>query len=367
MGSPYPNPDRAIILGIETSCDETAAAIVRGDGAILAETLVSQVEDHTPYGGVVPEIAARAHLEHADVLVAKAIGDAGIRYEDLSAVAATAGPGLIGGVIVGTMTAKAVSIAHDIPYLAINHLEGHALSPRLTQPGIVPVVFPYLLLLVSGGHCQLLSVRGVGDYRRLGATIDDALGEAFDKTAKLLGLGFPGGPAVQKAAASGDAMRFTLPRPLYGRPGCDFSFSGLKTSVRQTLERLPEPVDIQTKHDIAAGFQKAAVAAVLDRTRRGWAMAVEDGVEHTALVCAGGVAANTALRNGLEILAEELGCAFVIPPPHLCTDNAQMIAWAGLERLAIEPNANDPLDFKPRPRWPLDPQAAPLAFAGAKA
>jgi len=367
MGSPHPNVSDHLVLGLETSCDETAAAVVRGDGAVLAEALVSQIDDHAPYGGVVPEIAARAHLEHADVLVAEAMRRAGVGFGDLTAVAATGGPGLIGGVIVGTMTAKAIAIAHGLPYLAVNHLEGHALSPRLTAPDVAPVAFPYLLLLVSGGHCQILSVRGVGDYRRLGATIDDALGEAFDKTAKLLGLGFPGGPAVQNAATTGDAKRFALPRPLAGRAGCDFSFSGLKTAVRQTLEKQAQPVDDQTKHDIAASFQAAAVATVLDRTRNGWAMATADGAHHTALVCAGGVAANTALRVGLNGLAADLGCPLVVPETRLCTDNAQMIAWAAIERLARDPNDHDSLGFKPRPRWPLDPNAAPMAFAGAKA
>jgi N6-L-threonylcarbamoyladenine synthase len=360
-----PAPD-ALVLGIETSCDETAAAVVRADGAVLSEALVSQTAEHTPFGGVVPEIAARAHLDHADSLVARAMADAGVGFGDLRAVAATGGPGLIGGVIVGTMTAKAIALAHGLPYLAINHLEGHALSPRLVDPGAARPAFPYVLLLVSGGHCQILSVRGPGDYRRLGATIDDALGEAFDKTAKLLGLGFPGGPAVERAAERGDPARFDLPRPMIGKPGCDFSFSGLKAAVRRTVEGLEDGLTAQTAADIAASFQRAAVAAVVDRTRRGWRMAADD-TPHIALVCAGGVAANGALRAALDTLAAELGCALVVPPPALCTDNARMIAWAALERLAVDPAADDGLDFKPRPRWPLDAAAAPLAFAGQKA
>ncbi|MHC8508778.1 MAG: tRNA (adenosine(37)-N6)-threonylcarbamoyltransferase complex transferase subunit TsaD [Rhodospirillales bacterium] len=361
-----------IVLGLETSCDETAAAVVRGDGQVLAEALVSQTDEHARFGGVVPEIAARAHLESVDRITARAMAEAGVGFEDLTAAAAAAGPGLIGGVIVGAMTAKAVALAHDIPFLAVNHLEGHALSPRLTPPGAARPEFPYLLLLVSGGHCQLISVAGFGRYRRLGATIDDALGEAFDKTAKLLGLGFPGGPAVERAAAKGDAGRFELPRPMRGRPGCDFSFAGLKSAVRRTVEKLDgapgakpgAKIDAQTKADIAAAFQLAAVETVIERTRRGWNMLE---TPPPALVCAGGVAANGALRRALAALAEDLGCALHIPEPSLCTDNARMIAWAALERLAHNPDAADGLDFKPRPRWPLDPDAAPLAYAGAKA
>lgn len=366
MTTPHPSNADCLVLGIETSCDETAAAVVRADGTVLSEALISQIADHTPFGGVVPEIAARAHLDHTDSLVAKALADAGVGFADLRAVAATGGPGLIGGVIVGTMTAKAIALAHGMPYLAINHLEGHALSPRLVEPGAEKPAFPYLLLLVSGGHCQLISVRGPGDYRRLGATIDDALGEAFDKTAKVLGLGFPGGPAVERAAAHGDANRFDLPRPMVGKPGCDFSFSGLKAAVRRTVDKLDGPLDDTTAADIAAAFQSSACRAVVDRTRRGWAMA-QESMPHTALVCAGGVAANAALRAALDTLADELGCPLFVPHPSLCTDNARMIAWAAHERLAVDPSAADGLDFKPRPRWPLDAEAAPLAFAGQKA
>ncbi|GAA0571966.1 tRNA (adenosine(37)-N6)-threonylcarbamoyltransferase complex transferase subunit TsaD [Caenispirillum bisanense] len=344
-----------IVLGIETSCDETAAAVVDDSGRILSEVVLSQFEEHRPYGGVVPEIAARSHLDHIDRLVAEAMTRANIGFDALDGVAATAGPGLIGGVIVGVMTAKTIAAVHDKPFLAVNHLEGHALTARLTDG----VAFPYLLLLVSGGHCQILAVEGVGRYRRLGTTIDDAAGEAFDKVAKMLGLGYPGGPAVQRAAEAGDPRRFPFPRPMKGRPGCDFSFSGLKTAVRQMVERLPPgPLTAQDKADLAAGFQAAVVDSIADRVKRAVA-----GFNGSALVVAGGVAANTALRAKLQALAAQAGLAFVAPPLRLCTDNAAMIAWAGLERLKA--GQNDPLDFKPRPRWPLDPEAPKSTGAGA--
>ncbi|SOD98919.1 tRNA (adenosine(37)-N6)-threonylcarbamoyltransferase complex transferase subunit TsaD [Caenispirillum bisanense] len=344
-----------IVLGLETSCDETAAAVVDDSGLILSEVVLSQFEEHRPYGGVVPEIAARSHLDHIDRLVDEAMTRAGLSYDALDAVAATAGPGLIGGVIVGVMTAKAIAAVHGKPFLAVNHLEGHALTARLTDK----VAFPYLLLLVSGGHCQILAVEGVGRYRRLGTTIDDAAGEAFDKVAKMLGLGYPGGPAVQAAAERGDARRFPFPRPMKGRPGCDFSFSGLKTSVRQMVETLPPgPLSEQDKADLAAGFQAAVVDSIADRVKRALA-----GFRGTAFVVAGGVAANSALREKLQALAAQAGLPFVAPPLRLCTDNAAMIAWAGIERLKA--GESDPLDFRPRPRWPLDPDAPKSTGAGA--
>lgn len=353
-----------IVLGIETSCDETAAAVVRDDESparrVLAERVLSQLAEHRPYGGVVPEIAARAHLEHVDRLVAAAMAEANVGFADLDGVAATGGPGLIGGVIVGVMTAKAIAAVHGKPFLAVNHLEGHALTARLSDD----VPFPYLLLLVSGGHCQILVVEGVGRYRRLGTTIDDAAGEAFDKVAKMLGLGYPGGPAVQRAAEHGDPTRFPLPRPLKGRPGCDFSFSGLKTAVRQTVEKLPPgPVGDRDARDLAASFQAALVEATLDRVGRAVRRFRMEWPEGRTLVAAGGVAANAPLRAGLTALAAAEDLVFVAPPHKWCTDNAAMIAWAGIERLRL--GLVDPLDFKPRPRWPLDPAAPPSVGAGA--
>ncbi len=341
-----------IVLGIETSCDETAAAIVTGDRRVLAEPVLSQIEEHQAYGGVVPEIAARAHLEHLPGLIARAIEEAGIGFDALDAVAGTGGPGLIGGVHVGVMTAKAIASVHGLPFLAINHLEGHALSVRLVDED---VTFPYLLLLVSGGHCQLLSVEGVGKYRRLGTTLDDAAGECFDKVAKMLGLGFPGGPAVERAARTGDAARFKLPRPMRGRAGCDFSFSGLKTAVRYAAEALP-PGSLGERDiaDLCASFQAAAVDVLADRCANAISM-FEAKNEGPAFVAAGGVAANAAVRGKLEELALSHGFRFVAPPPRLCTDNAAMIAWAGIERLKL--GLTDSLDFKPRPRWPLDAAA----------
>jgi N6-L-threonylcarbamoyladenine synthase len=339
------------VLGIETSCDETAAAIVRSDRRIVSSIVLSQTPLHAMHGGVVPEIAARAHLDHVDAIIQEALSTARLILEDVDAVAATVGPGLIGGLIVGAMTGKAMALARGIPFLAINHLEGHALSARL-QPG---VDFPYLLLLVSGGHCQLLCVEGVGRYTRLGTTIDDAAGEAFDKTAKLLGLGYPGGPALERAAAAGDETRFALPRPLLGRPGCDFSFSGLKTAVRLLVDKLgPEPGGRDVA-DIAAAFQRATADVVADRTAHAIAMVRARSIEPSALVVAGGVAANGRIRATLTALGAAHGLELKAPPPALCTDNAAMIAWAGLERLD---RGGDPLDMPVRPRWPLDPRAA---------
>ncbi|MDH3232079.1 MAG: tRNA (adenosine(37)-N6)-threonylcarbamoyltransferase complex transferase subunit TsaD [Alphaproteobacteria bacterium] len=342
------------VLGIETSCDETAAAVVRSDRVILAERLLTQLDEHAPFGGVVPEIAARAHLSHLDGLIGAATTAAGVDFADLDAIAATGGPGLIGGVMVGVTTAKAIAAVHNLPFLAVNHLEGHALSVRLVD---AEVAFPYLLLLVSGGHCQLLAVEGVGRYRRLGSTLDDAVGESFDKVAKMLGLGYPGGPALERAAADGDPARFSLPRPMAGRPGCDFSFSGLKTAVRQAAEGLPAgDFDASDLADLAASFQAAVVDVLADRGAAAmevFGAAVKNGgVPMPAFVVAGGVAANQAVRARLEALAGEHDFRFVAPPAALCTDNAAMIAWAGIERLAL--GLTDPLDFKPRPRWPLD-------------
>jgi len=347
----------ALILGIESSCDESAAAIVDSDAPdlatrIVAQHIASQDEAHRPYGGVVPEIAARAHAEKIAPLIAATLADAGLDLAEMDAIAATAGPGLIGGVMVGLVTAKALAMAGDKPLLAVNHLEGHALSPRLADPTLE---YPYCLLLVSGGHCQLLEVRGVGDYRRLATTIDDALGEAFDKTAKLLGLGYPGGPAVEALALSGNAGAVPLPRPLLGSADPHFSFAGLKSAVARA-----KASGAFADADIAASFQQAAIDCVLDRTRR----AVEGLTGMTALVVAGGVAANQAMRTALEALAASRGLRFVAPRAALCTDNAAMIAWAGAERLTA--GLRDPLDFIARPRWPLDAAAAPARGAGVK-
>ncbi len=335
-----------IVLGIETSCDETAAAVVRDDRAMLSNLVVSQLEEHRPYGGVVPEIAARSHLEQIDGLVERAMREADIGFHELDGVAATGGPGLIGGVLVGMMTAKAIALVHDLPLVAVNHLEGHALTARLTEG----LSFPYLLLLVSGGHCQLLAVKGPGVYRRYGTTLDDAVGEAFDKTAKLLGLPYPGGPAVEEAARDGNAKRFAFPRPMRGRPGCDFSFSGLKTAVARTARGAE--MDREFVADAAASFQTAVGEALEDRTRNAIQRFKTEEPEGTTLVVAGGVAANADLREKLDALAGEEDFRFVAPPPALCTDNAAMIAWAGIERLQL--NMTDTLAFAPRPRWPLE-------------
>lgn len=347
-----------ILLGIETSCDETAAAVVDDSGTIRAQPLLSQLDDHAPYGGVVPEIAARGHLEHLDGLIDLALRDAGIGFGDLDGVAATAGPGLIGGVLVGTMAAKAIAAVHGLPFIAVNHLEAHALTARLTHR----VPFPYLLLLVSGGHCQILAVMGVGAYTRLGTTLDDALGEAFDKVGKMLGLGYPGGPAVERAAEGGDPDRFPLPRPLIAKPGCDFSFSGLKTAVRQTVDRLPAgPIDEKDAADLCAAFQSAAGDILVDRCKNGLVRFRDLAGADGPLVVAGGVAANQYLAGRLATL----DIAVVTPPMALCTDNAAMVAWAGIERLKL--HITNDLDFKPRPRWPLDPGAPTAVGGGVKA
>jgi N6-L-threonylcarbamoyladenine synthase len=352
-----------IVLGVETSCDETAAAVVADgpSGPRICSNLVrTQLVDHQPYGGVVPEIAARAHLDHLGDLVLRALADAAIPLAEIDGVAAAAGPGLIGGLIVGTMMAKGIAWAAGKPFVAVNHLEAHALSVRLTED----LTFPYLLLLVSGGHCQLLACGGVGRYARLGTTLDDAAGEAFDKTAKLIGLGYPGGPAIERAARDGDDRRFALPRPLAGRPGCDFSFSGLKTAVRR-ITRESGPLDPRGQADLAASVEAAICDALCDRTANAIAWFRRNHPEGTSLVVAGGVAANACLRRRLAALADATGLRFVAPPPALCTDNAAMVAWAGLERLRL--GLVDGLDAAPRPRWPLDAGAPARPGAGVKA
>src|SRR5579884_140340 len=342
-----------IVLGIETSCDETAAAVVarRGDRPeILANRVWSQLAEHAPYGGVVPEIAARAHLDRLDALIAGAVADADIALDDVDAVAAAAGPGLIGGLIVGTSMAKGLAWALDKPFVAVNHLEAHALTPRLAATAAGSVDFPYLLLLVSGGHTQLIACAGVGDYRQLGTTRDDAAGEAFDKTAKLLGLGYPGGPAIERAARGGNPGRFALPRPLRGRGGCDFSFSGLKTAVRQIAGG--ETPGSETVADLAAAVELAIADTLVDRTANAIRWFREHHPEGEVLAAAGGVAANAHLRRRLVSLAADFGLRFAAPAPALCTDNAAMIAWAGVERFGL--GLVNGFDAAARPRWPLD-------------
>ena len=343
----------SLILGIESSCDETAAALVTSDRRILAHKLAGQESAHRPFGGVVPEIAARAHVEILPALIEDVLAEADIALDEVDAIAATAGPGLIGGVMVGLVTAKGLALASGKPLVAVNHLEGHALSPMLSQPDLA---FPYLLLLVSGGHCQLLLVEGVGRYRRLATTIDDAAGEAFDKSAKLLGLGFPGGPAVERAAETGDPRAVPLPRPLVGSGEPHFSFAGLKSAVLRARDSGRYGAE-----DIAASFQQAVVDCLLDRTER----ALRESRGATALVVAGGVAANQAVRTALTGLAAAHGLPFVAPPLWLCTDNAAMIAWAGA--LRYEAGLVDGLDAPARARWPLDPAAERARGAGVKA
>ncbi len=351
------------ILGIETSCDETAAAVVRrlpdGSGEIVSNIVLSQIDDHAPYGGVVPEIAARVHIRHLDGLIARAMKEAGITFSALDGVAATAGPGLLGGVIIGLTTAKAIAMAHNKPLLAINHLEGHALTPRLLEP----CPFPYLLLLISGGHTQFQLVEGVGCYRRLGTTIDDALGEAFDKTAKLLGLGYPGGPLVEQYARRGNPQRFDFPRPLKGRKDCNFSFSGLKTAVRETVHDLGH-LSVQDIADVCASFEAAVAETLQDRLKMAFGFFREayPDVKKPSLIVAGGVAANATLKNIFATSADEFNFKLIVPPASLCTDNAAMIAWAGAERLAL--GLVDDLDFMARARWPLDDVSAPIYGSG---
>ena len=341
-----------LILGLESSCDDSAAALVTGDRRILAQAVVGQNSAHQPYGGVVPEIAARAHVEVLPGLIARVMAEAGVGPSELDAVAATAGPGLIGGVMVGLLAGKGLALAAGKPLIAVNHLEGHALSPCLTDPELK---FPYLLLLASGGHCQLLEVRGIGDYRRLATTIDDAAGEAFDKAAKLLGLPYPGGPAIELLAREGDPAAVPLPRPLLGSVEPHFSFAGLKSAVQRAVAS-----EAFAAADVAASFQQAVVDCLLDRTRRAFKAS-----DAPALVVAGGVAANGVIRAALQRLAADHGRAFSCPPSWLCTDNAAMIAWAGAERFAA--GMIDPLDAPARARWPLDPAADAVRGAGVKA
>ncbi|WP_295808130.1 tRNA (adenosine(37)-N6)-threonylcarbamoyltransferase complex transferase subunit TsaD [uncultured Nitratireductor sp.] len=354
------------ILGIETSCDETAAAVISNEGGkaeILSNVVLSQIADHAAFGGVVPEIAARAHVEALDGVIAAALDSADLSLGEIDAIAATAGPGLIGGLIVGLTTAKAIAAALGKPLIPVNHLEGHALTARLTDG----IQFPYLLLLVSGGHTQIVHVEGVGRYQRWASTIDDALGEAFDKTAKLLGLPYPGGPSVEKAATGGDPKRFAFPRPLKGEARPDFSFSGLKTAVRREASELA-PLGEDDIADICASFQQAVTETLTDRVARSLARFNEThcAIETPTLVVAGGVAANQAIRTALDALCETTGFRLVAPPIRLCGDNAAMIAWAGLERLEAGLDPDNALGFAPRPRWPLDEASAPLFGAGKR-
>lgn len=355
-------PDTLTLLGLESSCDDTAAAVVRHvpgrAPAILSSVVAGQADLHAPFGGVVPEIAARAHAERLDHCVEQALDRAGVTLADLDGVAVTAGPGLIGGVLSGVMTAKALAAALDLPLVGVNHLAGHALTPRLTDG----LEFPYLMLLVSGGHCQFLAVQAADRFTRLGGTIDDAPGEAFDKVAKVLGLPQPGGPAVEAEAAAGDPARFPLPRPLLDRPGCDLSFSGLKTAVlraRDGLVAAQGGITRQDRRDLCAGFQAAVADVLAEKTRRALAAS---GM--AALAVAGGVAANATIRARLTAVCAAAGARCVAPPLRLCTDNAAMIAWAGIERLRL--GLTDGMDLPARPRWPLDDRAAPMIGAGRK-
>ena len=342
------------VLGIETTCDETAAAIVQrkpdGTAEILSNEVMSQIRQHAAYGGVVPEIAARAHVDVLDRLIERAVAKAGMKMPEIDAIAAAAGPGLIGGVIVGLTAGKAMALALRKPFIAVNHLEAHALTPRLTDT----IAFPYLLLLVSGGHTQLVAVKGVGDYMRLGATVDDAVGEAFDKIAKMLGLPYPGGPLVERHAAEGDPERFAFPRPMAGRPKPDFSLSGLKTAVRLESEKIA-PLTATDINDLCASFQAAVVDTIIDRIRVATRLFRERVGPCETIVAAGGVASNDAIRRAMARYCGEAGVRLVIPPPNLCTDNGAMIAWAGIERLQL--GLTDDMTFPARPRWPLDATA----------
>lgn len=342
----------ALILGLESSCDDSAAALVTSDRQILAQAVVGQADRHRPFGGVVPEIAARAHVEILPDLIRQVLQEADISVNEVDAIAATAGPGLVGGVMVGLLAGKGLALSTGKPLVAVNHLEGHALSPRLTDAALQ---FPYLLLLASGGHCQLLEVRGVDQYRRLATTIDDAAGEAFDKSAKLLGLGYPGGPAVERLAKTGDPHAVPLPRPLVGSGEPHFSFAGLKSAVQRAVQSGDHKPE-----DIAASFQQAVVDCFIDRTR----LALEES-DAPALVVAGGVAANRSVREALQSLAGDYGRRFSVPPGWLCTDNAAMIGWAGIERFAA--GMVNPLDTPARARWPLDEGAEKVRGAGVKA
>jgi len=365
QGLKLANDKWMLVLGIETTCDETAAAVIErredGSGRILSNIVRSQTEEHIPFGGVVPEIAARAHVDALDGIIATAMKESGLRFTQLSAVAAAAGPGLIGGVIVGLTTAKAIAMVHDTPLIAVNHLEAHALTPRLT----CALAFPYCLFLASGGHTQIVAVTGVGQYVRLGTTVDDAMGEAFDKVAKMLGLPYPGGPEVERAARDGDPGRFAFPRPMLGRPDANFSLSGLKTAVRNEASRMGtlEPQDIS---DLCAGFQAAVLESTADRLSVGLRLFHEQFGAPRALVAAGGVAANQAIRGALQDVAAKAQTTLIIPPPALCTDNGAMIAWAGAERLAL--GMIDTMDAPPRARWRLDENAVvPAGFANTRA
>jgi N6-L-threonylcarbamoyladenine synthase len=359
------NDTPTIVLGIETTCDETAAAVVErhsnGSGKILSNIVRSQTEEHAAFGGVVPEIAARAHVDVLDGIVRRAMTEAGVGFAQLSGVAAAAGPGLIGGVIVGLTTAKAIAMVHDTPLIAVNHLEAHALTPRLT----CALAFPYCLFLASGGHTQIVAVVGVGDYVRLGTTVDDAMGEAFDKVAKMLDLPYPGGPEVERAASAGDPKRFAFPRPMLGRADANFSLSGLKTAVRNEAGRL-YPIEPQDVSDLCASFQAAVLESTADRLSVGLRLFTEKFGPPRALVAAGGVAANQAIRSALQDVAAKAQTTLLIPPPVLCTDNGAMIAWAGAERLAL--GLVDTMDAAPRARWLLDANAtAPAGFTNTRA
>jgi N6-L-threonylcarbamoyladenine synthase len=354
------------VLGIETSCDETAASVVElrdGSPGILSSIVLSQIEEHAAFGGVVPEIAARAHVEALDGVIEAALTDAGTPLSEIDAVAATAGPGLVGGLIVGLMTAKAIAAAVGKKLIPVNHLEGHALTARLTDG----LAFPYLLLLLSGGHTQIVLIRGVGDYQRWATTVDDALGEAFDKTAKLLGLPYPGGPSVERAAQAGDAARFAFPRPMKGAAQPDFSFSGLKTAVRQAATDAA-PLSDADVADICASFQAAVSDALADRVARSLARFRQQfaGIEAPVLVVAGGVASNREIRAALDRQCRGFGFRFVAPPAALCTDNAAMIAWAGIERITAGLAETDGFAFAPRSRWPLDEVSAPVVGSGRR-
>lgn len=354
------------LLGLESSCDDTAAAVVRRDKAgnahVLSNVVIGQNELHSAFGGVVPEIAARAHAEKIDHCVEKALGDAGLGLAQIDAIAVTSGPGLIGGVISGVMCAKGLALASGKPLIGVNHLAGHALTPRLTDG----LAYPYLMLLVSGGHCQFLIVRSATEFSRLGGTIDDAPGEAFDKTARLLGLPQPGGPAVQKAAELGDPKRFKFPRPLLDRAGCDMSFSGLKTAVLRARNEViaDNTIRLGDVRDLCAGFQAAVVEVLAEKTRRALALYLADNPAMPALAVAGGVAANTAIRAALETVCAEQSVQFTAPPLALCTDNAAMIAYAGIE--LFETGQSDDMSLSARPRWPLDHASAPMLGSGKK-
>lgn len=358
------------VLGIETSCDETAVAVVDSDCHILSNVVFSQLKEHEVFGGVVPEIAARSHLDNLDSLIKAAMQDAGIGFDELDGVAATCGPGLIGGVMVGMMAGKAIAAAHSLPFIAVNHLEAHALTPRLTDN----VAFPYLLLLVSGGHSQILVAEDVGSYKRWGTTVDDAAGECFDKAAKLMGIPYPGGPNLEKIAAectdpAAAQKRFPLPRPMKGREGCDFSFSGLKTAIRAHVDKLPEGLlQREDVADLACSFQFAVTDVIVDRCAHAIHRFLEEYTQHEtrpALVVSGGVAANSAIRAGLKLLTKDHNMDFIAPPASLCSDNGAMVAWAGIERL--QKGMTNTLDFAAKPRWPLDPDAEPKHGAGVKA